>query len=277
MSQEQADIRIVVEQVLERDPLYARVKVTRLPERHTDLYPDVLFLKCSKCKQERPFRDLRSRGGGAGMPEPILKTDVYHFRYMCTGCESTTLQCWIEVNKEEGWLRKVGQLPPWDIGISWDVERFLGEDAQFYKRARICISQSYGLAACAYLRRVLENQINGVLILIREIQVEEGSQEKVAKLDELLHSKNLDDKLSEAYRYAPNSIIVEGSNPLKLIYENLSDRIHNKSEEECVRCALEVSTAFEFIVVELARHKEARGHYAERIRELSRRQRQSSP
>ena len=272
MSQEQADPRIVVKQVLERDPLYTRVKVTRLPQRYTDLYPDVLFLKCSKCKQQHPFRDYRSRGSGAGMPEPILKTDVYHFQYTCTGCESTILRCWIEVNKEEEWLRKVGQLPPWDIGISGDVERILGEDAEFYKRARICISQSYGLAACAYLRRVLENQINEVLMLIREVQVEEGSREKVAKLDSLLHSKSLDEKLSEAYRYAPNSIIVEGNNPLKLIYENLSDRIHNKSEEECVRCALEVSTAFEFIVVELARHKEARRDYEERIRELSRRQ-----
>ena len=116
MSQEQADTRIVVEQALQWDPLYARAKVTRLLQRYTNLYPDVLFLKCSKCKQERPFRDLRSWGGGAGLPEPILKTDVYHFRYTRTGCESTTLQCWIEVHKEEGWLRKVGQLPPWDIG-----------------------------------------------------------------------------------------------------------------------------------------------------------------
>jgi hypothetical protein len=102
-------------------------------------------------------------------------------------------------------------------------------------------------------------------------------QEKAEKMDELLRSKSLDDKLSEAYRYAPRAIIVEGSNPLKLIYENLSAGIHMRSEQECIRSALEVSAALEFVVLELARHREMRQQYTERIRELSQRRSQGFP
>jgi hypothetical protein len=273
--EEQEDIGKVIKEVLENDPLYVKVKVAK-PSRLSDgLYSvGTLFLRCPQCKQKYPFHTMHSSGGGAGSgmrSAPPPKRTVDSFAYTCTGCQSITFRYWVEVDREEGWLRKVGQLPSWDIGISHDVERFLGEDAEFYKRARICMSQSYGLAACAYLRRVLENQINGLLILIRDTHLEEGSQEKGEKINELLHSKSLDDKLSKAYCYAPGVIIVEGSNPLKLIYENLSAGIHRRSEEECICSALEVSAALEFVVLELARHREMRKQYTERIRELSQR------
>jgi len=88
-------------------------------------------------------------------------------------------------------------------------------------------------------------------------------------LDALITSKSLDEKLTLAYKFAPASIIVDGNNPLKTIYERLSDAIHNRSDEEALQAALSVSATLEYVVAELNRQHEARAEYAQRVRELA--------
>jgi hypothetical protein len=263
---------LTVRQFLETQPLYSRTRV-QLPELASDLAPNSILMYCEVCKAERPFRDSRARGLGlrSGPPPKVEDREIYFMYYKCAGCEVATFQCWVQAfTGPSSGLRKVGQCPPWDISIPSGVHDALGASVDVYKRAKICLSQGFGLAACAYMRRVLEDQVTPILNLIHQNAVEAG--EDAVVLDQIrsaMKGKAADEKLSIVYRHAPASLIVDGKNPLKLMHDLLSQGLHSLSEEECIQIALQIAAALEFTIVELRRHRDARQKFAEAIKATS--------
>jgi hypothetical protein len=134
----------------------------------------------------------------------------------------------MEVSEDEEWIRKVGQVPPYDISIAPGLQNALGEDAHLYKRAQICMSQSFGIAACSYLRRLMENQITPLLKMVYDARKEEG--EDVDELWEIMGEKIAEKKIRLANQVLPRSLEVSGDNPLELIYDKLSAGLHRQSE-----------------------------------------------
>jgi hypothetical protein len=273
---------VVAEQMrafLELQPLYSKVDLA-LPQYASMIYPDVLELECPECRQARPFRDPGKRqtgpGLGGGGLAPLMP-GVYGFVYQCTGCGKAIWRCWVEVDFDGGWVRKVGQLPPWSIAVSKDLERHLGAAAaELYKRARICMSESFGLGACAYMRRVLEDTIDPLLKLELEVKRGEGAaKEELDALSAAIESKVFKVKTEEAYRHAPKSIIVDGDNPLKLIHDQLSIGVHLLPEEDCLSVAMKLSAALEYVVKELNRQREEKAAFTAAVRQAAE-QRQGS-
>jgi len=265
----------VVEQLrsfLEKQPLYSKLALdlsiyANLP------YPDVLELACGECGQSRPFREhcVRQSGAGLGTGGPrAVTSDVYGFVYECTGCSNALWRCWVEVNAEDSWVRKVGQLPPWSIAVSEDLERHLGPAAEHYKRALACLSQSYGLGACAYMRRVLEDTIDPLLKLELEVRRAEGADaNEVDEISAAIEGKRFDTKTEIAYRHAPKAIIVHGNNPLKLIHDKLSIGVHRLDEDQCVEIAAMLSAALEYVVTALNRQREEKAAFTAAIRQAA--------
>lgn len=287
---EKDPVKREIQHFLENDPLYTKSKIGLLgsTKEFEDLRPSVISLYCSHCDKTQPFRDPasdpRAKSGrvtnmGALVQKHIDSEKleplrgISHFYFRCTGCQLSEFRCWVEVSGVECWIQKVGQFPPWDISVSKELARALEDDTDTYKRAKICLSQGYGLAACAYLRRVLENRINHILELIYEYEKERGAPEsKLSKIKSLLESKHVDEKLSHAYKYAPESVIVQGTNPLRVIYELLSRGIHNLSEDECTDSAMKLKTNLEYVLGELAREQKARRDFVTQMRTVSKNQ-----
>lgn len=170
---------------------------------------------------------------------------------------------------ENPWLRKVGQLPPYDISLEPNVREALGDDSDLYKHAKICISQSFGIAACTYLRRMLENQIEPMVELVREVR--QDASEDTTDLDDVLKGRTAEDKIRLANKVLPSTLEVSGDNPLELIYDQLSDGLHRKGDEECTEIASEVAGLLEYVVTSINnehQQRQAKKQYAERIRKL---------
>lgn len=130
-----------------------------------------------------------------------------------------------------------------------------------------CLSRSYGLGACAYLRRVVEHQIDPILDLIYQVNKEAGVDEaKLAEIQRTIAGKNFDEKAKLAYRVAPSTLIVEGTNPIKIIYDRFSAGVHKLDEDTAVQVAAEIATALEYVIVELNRQRSARAQFAEKIK-----------
>ncbi len=107
-----------------------------------------------RCKTERPFDRMEGNEPSSWgfHEEPGLEMDpgveipgrsgrVYAFAFSCTGCGVGTFQCWVEAEPEFGppgkrRIRKVGQLPPWDISVPKPLREAFGEEAGLYKSAR---------------------------------------------------------------------------------------------------------------------------------------------
>jgi len=267
-----------VVRLLEEQPLYSRLRLPSTAYR-AQITPKRLELACSVCATKRPFRETGpQRGAGYGTTTTSPTSKIITYEYECTGCEEATVTFFVEVHidplgatGDSNWMRKIGQAPPWSIAIPADLEKELGEDAtELYKRALICLSHSYGLGACTYLRRVLENHINPLLQLIHDVRKQNGATDADLKeLSDALRSKVFDKKTEAAYRLVPTSIVVDGMNPLKLIHEQLSIGVHTLNEEECTAIALKLRAALVFVVRELRRQRDSRDEFARDLRTIS--------
>ena len=88
-----------------------------------------------------------------------------------------------EGKKEEQeiiYMEKIGQYPGWNIEMDKELEKMLGEHTKYYKRGLICESQSYGIGAYAYFRRITEDIIDELLESILGL-VEEDEKNNIEK------------------------------------------------------------------------------------------------
>lgn len=268
-------------------PLYRRFDFEKLygreslgvAERIFNLPTVFKWCLSPRCKIERPFEQVHFyREDGPQPRDDGEQGGIYYCLYKCNGC-GNAFRCWIEVPFEwtegEKWIRKVGQLPAYDITVSADLRNALREDTKLYKHALICMSQSFGVGACAYLRRTLENQIAPLFQIVYEVREEEGADEKeLLTIRDVINSKTAEEKIRLANQVLPASLVVQGDNPLELIYDRLSAGLHRQDEAECMGIADEASKVLEYVIVSLndkRQQQQARALYAERIRELRQR------
>lgn len=237
--------------------------------------PILRYCPNEKCRAERPHRRTAYQTGLTQQYGGRRGSHIRTLLYNCTNC-GTAFWCWIEISQRfaegEMWIRKVGQLPPYNISIDSDLEDALDKDAMLYKRAQICMSQSFGIGACTYLRRVLENQIAPLLQLVREARKEEG--EEVSDLSRIMEERTAEKKIRLANQVLPASLAVSGDNPLELIYDRLSAGLHRQSEQEGMEIAVEASKVLRHIIISINdeyQRRQSKNRYVEMIRGLRKR------
>jgi hypothetical protein len=302
LKQEEGKFKAHLQSFAEDYPLYKKLSLGPY-KRWADVLPQVIYRHCNRCKAERPFKPktiLGSADGGAGNPTdgigrtqgtryieqdasgttshrtratvpprlPQAESEITKFEFVCTACDEQFIY-WIEVNYQKRWMWKVGQVPIWLPPIPKDIEKDLGDDAELYKKALRNMNESYGIGAVAYLRRLLENQINPLLSVLHEIKAGEGaSAEELETIKAAIKEKNFTKKTEFASDIAPSYIMVEGFNPFKIIHDNLSDALHNLDEETCMRYATEISDALVYIIRGLKKHHEERREYANKLKAI---------
>jgi hypothetical protein len=235
-----------------------------------------VYRRCDhpRCKAERPFNRMSGEGspyggGSAFHQEPGLDVEqssdaprrptgpVYAFYFVCTGCNDSVFHCWVEADPQY-WqpgkkrIRKVGQAPPWEITPPDELRDAFGEDIDLYKNARVCMSQSYGMAACAYLRRILESRTTVLLETLRDNRKAEGaSEDDLRRIEEALSERTAEIRTRVASEALPDSVKLAEGNPLAIIYDQLSDALHRSDEQECAVAAERVSKLLEHLVIRL--------------------------
>ena len=255
---------------LEKKPLYSWQKF-ELPEystQFTDLFQ--IEMECPTCKRSRPFSDRRARGSGAGYPQPKLISTIYSFRFECDTCSSSKYAFFIEVDIENCKIRKVGQSPAWSINLDKDIDRFLEDDSEFFKKALMCESQGYGIAAFSYYRRVVENSIGKILANLRSsLEMEGSSSEKIEQIDRDLKETVMEKRIKIAKDAIPNSLTQNGMNPLAIIYDTLSAGIHRLPEEECLKNSQYIRVALSHLIRTLTRQNEEQRAFLEATKSLN--------
>ncbi len=174
--------------------LYQTHALEILPDEFAQIRPEMLHLYCADCERENPFRtpdyrdariqpeaDIRRNVYGEHprktAHEKELESRAYAVMLECTACKLEQFVCWVEIDKDKRHARKIGQVPEPSIDVPPDVAGALGEDKRLYKRAKTCLNLSYGVAVCAYFRRILENRIDPLLEILRRKKEDEGADE----------------------------------------------------------------------------------------------------
>ncbi len=282
-----------------------------LPMNVGELLPEVIYHDCShsNCQREQPFHPINSRyldrdqeqleqeiqntsadlqraGGFHHWSTIVAKRGVYHIKYWCSVCHSTTLQWFVELDMFTGgraikatsarwFFRKVGQLPPFDISVPRDIEKRFGEDGvELFKKAQISIHQSYGIGACIYLRRIIEDQINPLLEIHLETRRDEGAgEDELAKIQNIINERILENKI----KLVTSVELGTTMNPVGAMYDRLSEAIHTYDDNDSTGVARDVSEMFVDLIIRLKEQRRARQEHLERLQRLRQSKRRSGP
>ena len=144
-------------------------------------------------------------------------------------------------------LRKFGQWPAWSITPPKEITDALGDNLDLYRKALVCMSQGYGLAAVAYFRRIVENEISSLLDISEEAAVADGDEEAREAVRKARQSRVTEEKLRLVAEHVPRALRPNGVNPLSVLHDEFSRGIHALSDEDCLSVALKLRTAFDFV------------------------------
>jgi len=174
---------------------------------------------CAECRQETIWE--RKSGGG----EVETGRDFRHIwkgvgltdaDYKCRYCQKATVTIYIlwwqqkkKTNEEPAvyHFQKVGQYPAIQERIDRELEVILAksEDLDWYSTAVRCRNFGLGLAACGYLRRVIEHRINDLIDLVIEVDKRAGAAPNTTDLETIRRSR-MSDRLDFAGKILPGRL-----------------------------------------------------------------------
>lgn len=242
---------------LESDPLYRSIRIAGGFVRGRG-WPPRISHYCSIDRAEKTFH---------GVDWEEVESGRNYLAYKCGDCEEEEIYFLVRGfdrgDAGEAFVEKIGQFPAWSIEPSKAMKRFLGPEASsLYKKALVCLSQSYGLGALAYLRRVVEDSARDILLLIAEIRENEGvGEEEVKSLRQTSEGKDVEKILKTASELFPDYLKPGNENPMAAIYAAASIGIHREDENECTRKAKAIIKSLEYAIPVMSRQIQAQRDY----------------
>lgn len=250
---------------LESTPPNTGVKIPSLVDRVVRTYGNGQFdyylpririqLHCSIDDGVRWFDCLSGTQSGIA----VGRTWEYDFiDYRCRDCgRDVKTYAVLTVRESETALdaevMKLGEYLPFAAPTSKRVEKLLGKaDLEIYRKGTRSEAQGLGVGAATYFRRVVDNQWKRLITEIREAAAKLGSKDLSlfdAALAETQFSKAVE-MLKDAI--PPKLMILDGENPLTLLYRPLSIGLHELSDKECLQQAADIRTVLTALLENIA-------------------------
>lgn len=263
-------------------PLFRKLRMD-LPLCASDVELPSMVARCRNCGNEQTFNPVghkdrfyvnRSEDKEGYQPEdkgyvnvPVTGKEMV-FIFRCAGCRKSDLVYYIKFADDSATVHKIGQSPPWTIGLEKALERRLGQHGDLFRKGLVCESQGYGIGAYAYYRRVIEDMIDGLLVDILNLLDPATAEKKTKELSEIRGSKRTIDKIDVVSKLLPQHLMPEGTNPLKLLHDRLSEHIHARSDEDCLEMAVVIREVLVYLVTKLKEAKEQDSKFLSSVRKL---------
>jgi len=145
---------------------------------------------------------------------------------------------------------KLGEHPPFGDPLPPGVNHLVGPDRELFLQGRRAEQQTFGIGAFAYYRQVVESQKDRLFDRIVAAAKRAGVQG--ATLRDLEAAKvnfQFNKGMEEFKQLIPDSLLIDGHNPLALLHKALSQGLHNKSDSECLQLAMTIRS----VLCEMAR------------------------
>jgi hypothetical protein len=223
---------------------------SRYYDHHEIILPEVQ-LHCSNdtCNGMRFFR---CKGKNATHVNQEFK--FIYITYQCSNCRNTEkiFSLAIKMNSEQnnlGQCYKFGELPVYGPPTPSRLITLIGPDRELFLKGRRCENQGLGVGAFVYYRRVVENQKNRILDKIIKVSNKLNTPESTIDILEKAKTETQFSKALESVKNAiPQTLLINGHNPMTLLYSALSEGLHDQSDEHC----LEIASSVRIILGELS-------------------------
>jgi hypothetical protein len=272
-------LKTKIAELLAKWPLYRKL---RFMNDTLDDYPEIIRIHCPICGGERHFDHFswegmksKRRGQGPFGPEQLdtARGAIRTISYRCPDCKRHWVSIVVHWEQrligEENIVQKCGQYPEIETMIDSDLEKAISvEDVVLLKKAIRARNFNFGLASVAYLRRVVENQIDPLIERLLQDQ-KVGNAKLKAKIEKAKKDRGFRRRLELIGSILPEYLKPQsGQNPFVHLYRLASDGLHNLPEDECIQIFDESIVVFSFVFRELRRHQDEVKSFAENLDKL---------
>ncbi len=138
---------------------------------------------------------------------------------------------------------KLGEYPPFGSHLANRLQEMLSKnDLELYRKGLRTEREGHGIGAAAYFRRVVENQWKTLVKKLRDAAERLGTPSEGLKVfDQAFAQPQFStavDMLKDAI--PAKLLILDGRNPLTLLYRPLSVQIHDLTDNECLQQAADI-------------------------------------
>ncbi len=227
--------------------------------------PKAVQIDCPRCVHRQPW-DLRSPQHGKA------ENGFSEITYACRACRlRKDYWLWLAFDEKGGSITKTGQYPPLELDPPPLVAAGMGKgDLSLYRRALTCRHSNFGIAAVAYLRRIVENRTNFLIDLIATRQHEEDpTSPLLEKVEEIKNDKRFSEKIEFAADLLPKSVRLGGQNPISLLHDLTSGALHRLSDEESVDVFDRCQLAFEHVIKRLKQDEDEDQGFKDALKKLT--------
>lgn len=182
---------------------------------------------------------------------------AFRLHYRCTHCERFDRFFFVHVDEKADTLTKIGQFPSWEIRSDQLIEQLLGNHAQYFRRGLVCESQSYGIGAFGYYRRIVEEIIDQLLEQVTGLLSGDDLEKYSTALKKVNETVVTQEKLDLIKDLLPATLRPNNVNPLSVLHSALSEGLHAESDEECLEQAAAVREILIFLVNQISASRES--------------------
>lgn len=184
---------------------------------------------------------------------PNKSFDYIYISYICSNCRKTkktfSLAVQRDTQKSSGECYKFGELPLYGPPTPARLMKLIGPDREIFLKGRRCENQGLGIGAFVYYRRVVENQKSRILDEIIKVSSKLNADEAIIqKLRDAKKETQFSKSLASVKKAVPQTLLINGHNPLTLLHSALSDGLHDQTDEHC----LEIASSVRVVLGELS-------------------------
>lgn len=211
-----------------------------------------LWLHCSspECSGERYFDQ-----SGDG---PLLKfggADNDFLTFRCSNCKKKTKRYSLNFKlagaTDPAQFIKYGEVPSFGSPVPNRLLRLLedGGDKDLFLKGRQCENQGLGVGAFSYYRRVVESKktalIHEILKVAETVNAPQATKDALNAAMKEHQFKTSVDMIKDAI---PETLLINGNNPMTLLYSALSDGLHDRDDEHCLELAMSIRVVLSDLV-----------------------------
>ena len=146
---------------------------------------------------------------------------------------------------------KIGENPPFGPHTPSRVITLIGPDRELFLKGRRAESRGLGIGAFAYYRRVVENQKSRIIDAMQKVAEKIGAKPDLLAHFEAAKKETQFSKAVDQVKDAiPESLLIDGHNPLTLLHTALSKGLHDEDEDDA-KC-LELAQSIRVVLTDLA-------------------------
>jgi len=232
--------------------------ITDLAERTGNEWSELILPNISRhcetesCGGERFFASDEHIRGKWTEPRYVF------INYFCRNCGTNqkifAIQFVLSDEGEDGTAMKIGESPAFGAPLPEKLLKLMGSERDYFFKGRRSETQGLGIAAFAYYRRVVEQRKTQIIEQIIRIATKMGAESTVlADLEKAKNEKQFSAAVDAIQHGIPESLRINGHNPLKLLHSALSEGLHAQTDDTC----LELATSIRVVLTELVERMES--------------------